>query len=1011
MTSPGGVEVGRVSVRVVPNTSKFRQELAAQLRGIDTQGGGGSNDAEVNVKANMDNFRRRMLADLKTIGREIEVNIPLDVNGEHLRGEVEATMEELERTIRADIPVDAHMAAGWRQKIQAQLAYLKSLDPKVTVDVDVDRDRLGSFLGQGASGLAGMSRQLSQLGESASQAGGGFSNLSRMGWIVVAVFALAAPAIGLVAGLLAGLPSLIMAAAGAGAALYLGWEGIKRSAEGLKPAIDGLKESLSSTFEARLTPMMAQLGEVLPKMEGGLTTVANGLSDMAQGFVTAATSAQGMKQIDTILQNTGKFFSDLQPMMETATRSFLTLSEAGSQAFGYLSGSLNRYADNFDAMVNRITSSGVFDGAMKGLSQTLDGLFDMFTRLFEAGAVAMGELGGPLNTLLTGLTDFLVAAMPALTSFSAMLANVIGQLGTSLAPIITALTPAFTTLMDLIGNGLVFAFQQLSILLTPIADNLNNALLIAFQALAPVIPVVAQAIADIVTQIASYISGNGELFASLMTTLATSFANMLIALTPLLPAITSLVTEFLEKAPGLLQQLVPLFERFCNEVLPLLTQAMISLVPVVIQVMNVFANVLLTVMDLATWIADHLGPAFTILAAVVGTAMSNVWNAVQIALTIVKTVIGVWMAIIQGDWSTAWGIIEQGLYDAFDAMLDAVDNGVANIEKAVAAIPDKAKAAMGDLAGVLVSSGEALIKGFIQGMMNMIPGISTAAAAVTAAARAFFPNSPAKEGPFSGRGWVLYSGIAVGEGFAAGIRSQIGGVADAANGIMTAAQSQLKGQLSLSDVAKVTKPKSNIKTLDDETKKQIELMKLKSDEMDLEAKRLRTLANSTDDKAEKDRLKAEADALALRADELNHQIKQMEFDGKFGDGLDKAEPEMETKGLSIMEKLQRGLEKGWTGIEASLRGMADDFGDAFGVDDVTGKWDKAMEESKLPDVPANFAKATGDQFLSDLGINGNGALPQLAKQVTEVHYHVNSMDEAQADERTRQSRDAVQFLS
>jgi hypothetical protein len=109
--------------------------------------------------------------------------------------------------------------------------------------------------------------------------------------------------------------------------------------------------------------------------------------------------------------------------------------------------------------------------------------------------------------------------------------------------------------------------------------------------------------------------------------------------------------------------------------------------------------------------------------------------------------------------------------------------------------------------------------------------------------------------------------------------------------------------------------------------------------------------------------------------------------------------------------LNTGLQDGFEQVIKNVRTMADDVGRAFGVEDVVGKWDKAMDESKLPDVPANFAKATGDQFLSDLGINGNGALPQLAKQVTEVHYHVNSMEEAQADERNRQSRDAVQFLS
>ena len=52
----------------------------------------------------------------------------------------------------------------------------------------------------------------------------------------------------------------------------------------------------------------------------------------------------------------------------------------------------------------------------------------------------------------------------------------------------------------------------------------------------------------------------------------------------------------------------------------------------------------------------------------------------------------------------------------------------------------------------------------------MIGNVKDAAADVVQAARDFFPFSPAKKGPFSGRGWVLYSGKSIGEAFAEGIR-------------------------------------------------------------------------------------------------------------------------------------------------------------------------------------------------------------------------------------------------
>ena len=68
--------------------------------------------------------------------------------------------------------------------------------------------------------------------------------MSRAGLITFAVLALAAPAVGLVAGLIAGLPSLL-AAGGAGiAAFALGMDGIKKAAATLGPQFNALKASV-----------------------------------------------------------------------------------------------------------------------------------------------------------------------------------------------------------------------------------------------------------------------------------------------------------------------------------------------------------------------------------------------------------------------------------------------------------------------------------------------------------------------------------------------------------------------------------------------------------------------------------------------------------------------------------------------------------------------------------------------------------------------------------------------
>lgn len=170
MAGPGGREVGRVSIRVVPDTEKFARELRAKL-------------------------------------------------------------EQIEQQLRATIDVDVDLNSdGAVAHMRELMTRLRAMARDIDIDVDVDQDRLGGIIGS-----------LGRMGNSAGFAGKQFMGLTRVGWIVVAVFAAAAPLIGLVAGLIAGLPSLLSAAGAGAAAIALGMDGIKNAASQLSPQLDALK--------------------------------------------------------------------------------------------------------------------------------------------------------------------------------------------------------------------------------------------------------------------------------------------------------------------------------------------------------------------------------------------------------------------------------------------------------------------------------------------------------------------------------------------------------------------------------------------------------------------------------------------------------------------------------------------------------------------------------------------------------------------------------------------------
>ena len=136
-----------------------------------------------------------------------------------------------------------------------------------------------------------------------------------------------------------------------------------------------------------------------------------------------------------------------------------------------------------------------------------------------------------------------------------------------------------------------------------------------------------------------------------------------------------------------------------------------------------------------------------------------------------------------------------------DAFKSALTTKINQALVTVRAIPGYMKSALGNLANTLRGSGSSLIQGFIDGIRAKLGAIASAAREAVATARSYFPFSPAKEGPFSGRGYTTYSGAALIDGFVSGIQSQQSRLQEAmdstlsmTNGALTPAAAGATGQ-------------------------------------------------------------------------------------------------------------------------------------------------------------------------------------------------------------------------
>ena len=385
------------------------------------------------------------------------------------------------------------------------------------------------------------------------------------------------------------------------------------------------------------------------------------------------------------------------------------------------------------------------------------------------------------------------------------------------------------------------------------------------------------------------------------------------------------------------------------------------------------------------------------------------------------------------------------LVSAGSALLNGLASGVRGaigaVTGAISSVKSSVTGFFSGAASWLVSSGKALIQGFINGIMSMIDGVRSAANSVVEAAKRFFPNSPAKEGPLSGRGYTTYSGQALVKDFAKGMRSEKKTAASAAGDVVGAVARQFSGGLvgptgsfEKHHRRAVLDPvlESNAATIAKWRKDQVkEDKKLAS-----QIKKIQASKKSAADK-EKAIAKAHQDA----AKRNKESYKQMV------DGLEKPD-------YSEIPRSIRGYYiEGFSGmiqdaINDSIKSsrLAERYRDAalgavkqgrrvFGNHpmfevierSVTAKhFEKAIisaiEDAGIAEVPVTFVAENLNQLKSDLGM-GDGVVSRLIdaaidfeptetdskRHKTEVHYHVADMNEAIRLEKLRERKQMMRM--
>lgn len=181
------------------------------------------------------------------------------------------------------------------------------------------------------------------------------------------------------------------------------------------------------------------------------------------------------------------------------------------------------------------------------------------------------------------------------------------------------------------------------------------------------------------------------------------------------------------------------------------------------------------------------------LANFVITSWTNIFNGISSYCGSIQATISGVLAAIQGMWSSAWNTLLSILNSVWNSIVSAVQNGVNSVVNVVSTIKSRILGFFSGAGGWLVGAGQSIINGLVSGVQSAIGGAVSSVSGAVSRIRDLFPFSPAKTGPFSGHGWVLYSGMSIANAFADGIVRNGAVAQNAAANLMASTQSQLTG--------------------------------------------------------------------------------------------------------------------------------------------------------------------------------------------------------------------------
>lgn len=537
---------------------------------------------------------------------------------------------------------------------------------------------------------------------------------------------------------------------------------------------------------------MIDMSDNVNKMGSDMQSV----QDAYQGF-----AKQNFTMLDNLKLGYGGTKEEMQRLIADANK---LRAEQGKTA----DLTIESYADIVEAIHTVQEEMGITGTTAKEASTTISGSIGMAKAAWTNFLTGLGRDDVDFSQLTNQLLESIgavaknVAPRVAIIGKSIIQAfpSVLSGLGSVLAPIVSeALSTAWNIAVQaLAGLGIklptvdssqfMAALQQVASFVGAAIDGIKGAVSTLASAFAPAFAAMQAALAPIIAQVSSALL-------PALSVLGAALGNLAAAVLPVISAAIQAMAPVIATAIGAVVSLASTISTGLAPVINSIASLIQAVLPVIQQLFTQWGASIQAVVSAAfTFVESVVTSAMNVINAVIGTVLAlikgdweGVWNGVlnilqavwdgmiatvQSCIQLVSSTIDSALSFIKGVWNSAWSALGSFLDSAWDGFVSAVTGGNEQVMSILGGLPGKIVGLFADAGSWLIDSGRALLQGFADGVMGAVGWVGDQISGALGTIRGLFPFSPAKEGPFSGRGYTTYSGKALMRDWAKGMASE-----------------------------------------------------------------------------------------------------------------------------------------------------------------------------------------------------------------------------------------------